>query len=106
MKRPAEETSLPVFSLDATTGGTKSIKRIDVPESVSDEILVRFHHSLYVHFAFLFCHRNSPFKLVIPRSLLRGHLIEGRVRETAGFSVEQSTLIPRQLAAGCSFVGN
>jgi hypothetical protein len=27
-------------------------------------------------------------KLVIQRSLLRGHVIEGRVRETAGFSVE------------------
>jgi hypothetical protein len=39
-------------------------------------------------------------KLAIPRSLLRGHLIEGRVRETAGFSVEHSTFIPRQLAAG------
>jgi hypothetical protein len=40
------------------------------------------------------------FELAIPRSLLRGHLIEGRVRETAGFSVEQSSFIPRQLAAG------
>ena len=47
-----------------------------------------------------FSYENSPIKLVIPRSLLRGHLIEGRVRETAGFSVEQSTFIPRQLAAG------
>ena len=40
--------------------------------------------------------------LAIPRSLLRGHLIEGRVRETVGFSDENSSLIPRQLAAECS----
>jgi hypothetical protein len=43
---------------------------------------------------------SVQFELAIPRSLLRGHLIEGRVRETAGFSVEQSSFIPRQLAAG------
>jgi hypothetical protein len=40
------------------------------------------------------------FELAIPRSLLRGHRIEGRVGETAGFSVEQFSFIPRQLAAG------
>jgi hypothetical protein len=43
---------------------------------------------------------SKEIELAIPRSLLRGHLIEGRVRETAGFSVEQFTFIPRQLAAG------
>ena len=50
--------------------------------------------------------RGAPFvsslELAIPRSVLRGHLIEGRVRETVGFSDENSSLIPRQLAAGCS----
>jgi hypothetical protein len=39
-------------------------------------------------------------KLAIPHSLLRGHLMEGRVRKTVGFSVEQLALIPRQLATG------
>jgi hypothetical protein len=35
--------------------------------------------------------------------LLLGHLVEGRVRETAGFSVEQFSLIRRQRATGHSF---
>ena len=46
----------------------------------------------------LISYNESVHKLAIPRSLLRGHIIEGRVRETAGFSVEQSSFIPRQLA--------
>ncbi len=36
-------------------------------------------------------------KLAIPRSKLRGHLIEGGVREAAGFSAEQLSFIPISL---------
>jgi hypothetical protein len=60
----------------------------------------KMNNNIGTHIPKIFMDLIQAFKLAIPRSLLRGHLIEGRVRETAGFSVEQSSFIPRQLAAG------